>query len=46
LGQFGELFTNEGRQNKEIDTPIGKAIPVLHELYRSVVTKRELSNTA
>jgi len=30
---------------EEIGTRIGKAIAVLHEFYRSVVTKRELSNT-
>jgi len=30
---------------KAIDTRIGKANTVLHELYRSMVTKRELLNT-
>ena len=33
-------------QPQEIDTRIGKANAVLRELYRSVATKRELSNTA
>jgi len=31
---------------EEINTRIGKANAVLRELYRSVGTKRELSNTA
>jgi len=30
----------------EVDTRIGEVKSVLRELYRSVVTKRELSNTA
>ena len=38
------VFTSDGRQNKKVDTWIGKANAVLRELYRSVVTKRELSN--
>jgi len=33
------VFTSDGRQNREIDTRIGKANAVLCELYRSVVTK-------
>jgi len=37
---------SDGRQNKETDTQIGEADAVLHELYRSVLIKRELSNTA
>jgi len=37
---------NNGRQNKEIDTPFRKANAVLRELYRSVVKRRELSNKA
>jgi len=40
---LGVIFTSDGRQ---IDTGIGEANAVLRELYRSVVTKRELSNTA
>jgi len=34
-----------GSWNKQIDTQIDKANAVLCELYRSVVTKQELSNT-
>ena len=37
---------SDGRRNEEIDTGIGEANVVLRELYRSVVTKRELTNTA
>jgi len=43
---FGVVFKSDGKQNKENDTRIGKATAVLRELYRSVVTKWELSNTA
>jgi len=38
------IFTIDGRRNKEIDTRIGEANAVLREFYRSVATKRELSN--
>jgi len=38
-------LTSNGRQNKEIGTRVSEANAVLRELYRSVVTKRELSNT-
>jgi len=41
----GGVFTSDGKRNKEIDARIGKANAVLREFYRSVVTKRELSNT-
>jgi len=41
---LGVIFKSDGRQNKEIDTGIGEANAVLCELYRSVVTKQELSN--
>ena len=34
------------KADKEIDTRVGKVNTVLRELYLSVVTKRELSNTA
>jgi len=34
------------RRSKEIYTRIGKANTILRELYRSVVTKRKISNTA
>ena len=40
------VFTSVARQNKEIDTRIGKANTAVHELYRSVITKRELSPTS
>ena len=43
---FEVVFTSDGRRNKEIDTRIGKTNAVLRELYRSVVAKRELWNTA
>jgi len=43
---LGVVFTSDESRNKEIDTRIGKANAVLRELYRSVVAKRELSNTA
>ena len=43
---LGVLLTSDGRWGDEIDTPFGKANAVLRELYRSVVTKWELSNTA
>jgi len=39
-------ITSDGRRYKELDTRIGKSNTVLRELYRSVTTKRELSNTA
>ena len=42
----GVAFTSDGWRSEEIDTRIGKANAVLRELYRSVVTKRELSNNA
>jgi len=42
---LGVVFASDGRWSEEIDTRIGEANAVLHELYRSVVTKRELSNT-
>jgi len=40
------VCTSDGRWDKEIDTWISWANTVLCELHRSVVTKRELSNTA
>jgi len=43
---LGVVFTDEIRRNKEIDTRIGEANGVLRELYGSVLTKREFSNTA
>jgi len=43
---LGVIFTSDRRPGKEIDTRFGKSNAVLRELYWSVVTKRELSNTA
>jgi len=43
---LGVVFTSDGRQNKEIDTRVGKANAVLCELYHSVATDWKLSNTA
>jgi len=43
---LGVVFTSDGRRNKEIDTRIGEANAALCEPFCSVVTKRELSNTA
>jgi len=40
------IFTNDGRQNKEIDTRIVNENAVLLEFYNSVVIIRELSSTA
>jgi len=42
---LGVAFAIGGRWSEEIDTRIGNANAVLRELYRSVVTKWELSNT-
>jgi len=42
---LGVVFTNDGRQNKEVDTRIGRASTVLREPHHSVSTKREVSNT-
>jgi len=39
------VFASDGRWSNKIDTRIGEANAVLRELYHSVVTKRELSNT-
>jgi len=39
------VSTSDGKWSEEIDTRIGQANAVLRELYRSVVAKRELSNT-
>jgi len=39
------VFTSDGRRSEEIDTRNGKGNAFLRELYRSVATKRELSNT-
>jgi len=43
---LGVVFTSDESRNKDIETRIGRANVVLPGLYCSVVTKRELSNTA
>ena len=40
---LGVAFTSEGRQDKELDTRIGKASAILRALHYSVVMKQELS---
>jgi len=40
------LFTSDGRWNKEIDTQVCETNAALREFHRSVVTNRQLSNTA
>ena len=42
----GGIYLWQKEEPQEIDTRIGKANVVLRELYCSVLTKRELSNTA
>jgi len=39
------VFASDGRLSKETHRWIAKANPVLHELYRSVYTKQEVSST-
>jgi len=43
---LGVVLTSDGSWNKESDRRIAKANAVLREPYCSVVTKREISNTA
>jgi len=43
---LGVVFTSDGRGREERDTRICKTNAVLRQLYRSVATKQELSNTA
>ena len=43
---LGVAFTSDGRQDKELDTRIGKANAVIRALHYSVVLKRELSKKA
>jgi len=40
---LGVQFSSDGKQDGEIDRRIGTASGVLHSLYRSVMTKAELS---
>ena len=44
--QVGVAFTNDGRQDKELDIRIGNASAVMRALHNSVVMKRELSKKA
>jgi len=46
LKYLAVIFKNNKRQNKKVDTRIGKANGCLREIRRSVITKRELSKTA
>ena len=43
---LGVAFTSDGRQDKELDTRIGKASAAMRALHYSVVMKRELSKKA
>ena len=43
---LGITFLNDGRQDNELDTRIGRASAVMHQLCRSVVLKRELCTSA
>jgi len=43
---LGVVFTSDGSRNKGTDTRDCKANAVVHELYCSVVTERELSKNA
>ena len=40
---LGIAFTSDGKQDKELDSRIGKASVVMRALHHSVVMKRELS---
>ncbi len=43
---LGVLFTSEGTMEQETDQTIRVGEVVLHLLYRTIVTKRELSHKA
>ena len=43
---LGVVFTNDGRQDEEQDTRIGKASAIMQALHCSVVMKRALSKKA
>ena len=43
---LGVAFTSDGKQENELEKRIGKASAVLRELQRSVVMKRELSQSS
>ena len=43
---LGVAFTSDGRQDEELDTPVGKASAAMQALHYSVVIKQELSKKA
>ena len=43
---LGSTFARDGKWDTEINIRIGKAGAVMRELYRTIVTKRELSRRA
>ena len=43
---LGVTFSNDGRQDNELDTRIGKPKAVMQQFYRSVVLKQELCTKA
>ena len=43
---LGVAFTSDGRQDKQLDTRIGKACAVMRALHSSIVMKRELLKKA
>lgn len=43
---LGDLFSSEGRTEREIDRWIDAASTVMRSLYRSVVVKKEFSQKA
>ena len=43
---LGVTFSNDGRQENELDAGIGKANAIMRPLYRSVVLKQELCTRA
>ena len=43
---LGVTFLSDGRQDNKLNTCIGKASAVMHQLYQSVALKRELCTKA
>ena len=43
---LGVIFLSDGRQENKLNTHIGKASAVMHQLYQSVALKRELCTKA
>ena len=43
---LGFTFTSDGKTDTEIDSRIGKSSSILRELYRTIIAKKELSNSA